>query len=130
MTLRIGTLEIPVANLLRAIDWYARAFGLECAWSDEAHAVLQWPQGDGPSLLLVATDDAPRLRFKSTHTGLDHAVVDFETDDLESFHAHLGAMVPGLGPIPAPANDWAPRGFAFDDSEGNRLAVFSYRDRA
>ena len=39
-TLQINTIEIPVSNLKRAIDWYQSALGFSCEWSDEKHALL------------------------------------------------------------------------------------------
>jgi hypothetical protein len=77
-------------------------------------------------ILLVETNDSLRLAFRSTHTGVMHGVIDFETDDLEKAHAHLAGLIADLEPIPEAVNKWAPRGFGFDDSEGNRLAIFSY----
>ena len=138
---RIGAVEVPVADLCRAVAWYRECLGLSCAWSDERHALLEGgtstqpgaaPAGGLPSeapmhILLVATEEPLRLAFRSSFSGVRHSVLDFRTDELEALHAHLrsrGADVEDLGP---PANDWAPRGFAFSDSEGNRLAAFTYR---
>ncbi|MCP1339587.1 VOC family protein [Idiomarina sp. M1R2S28] len=127
-TICIGSIEIPVFNLRRAIEWYKKALRYDCVWSDEWHAMLH-PQAvveSSAKILLVKTDDSFRLKFKSTFTNTEHSVIDFETDDLERFHQHLLTLIPSLGAIPEPVNDWAPRGFGFEDSEGNRLAVFSY----
>ncbi len=120
--------EIPVFMQQRAIEWYKEALGYDCVWSDEWHAMLH-PQAvveSSAKVLLVKTDDSFRLKFKSTFTNTEHSVIDFETEDLEKFHQHLLTLIPNLGAIPEPVNDWAPRGFGFEDSEGNRLAVFSY----
>lgn len=122
----LGSVEIPVSDLKRAIRWYGQALGYACTWSDEHHAMLVHEhQAASTKIFLVATDDERRLEFRSTHTGLVHGAIDFQTDDLEQTHAQLTGFVPGLGAIPEPANEWAPRGFGFQDSEGNRLAVFS-----
>ena len=124
-SVRLDSIEIPVADLKRATAWYRSALGLECIWSDQLHALLE--AAAGVRILLVATRDETRLGFHSSHSGVDHSVVDFHTDDLESLHAHLcsqHARVDELGP---PAHDWAPRGFGFFDSEGNRLGAYSYR---
>ena len=40
----IGTVEIPVADLSRAIRWYKDALNFECDWSDEHHAIIK-PSG-------------------------------------------------------------------------------------
>ena len=123
----ISAIEIPVSKLGRAILWYDHALGFSCEWSDHHHALLVHKcNPSSPRVLLVETDDPARLRFVSTNTKVVHSAIDFETDDLDAFHAHLSICIPGLEPIPVPANDWAPRGFGFSDCEGNRLAVFSY----
>lgn len=125
----LSNIEIPVADLKRAIDWYRQALGLACTWSDDHHATLAGGDG-GLQILLVRTDDPARLRFTSTETGLTHAVIDFRTEDLEALHAHLEQLGGEVEPLRPPPNEWAPRGFAFADSEGNQLAAFSYKSRA
>lgn len=120
----IASIEIPVADLRRAVGWYARHLGFAEEWSDEHHALLS--AGDGPKALLVAAAPGDRLGFDCPATGLRHAVVDFRTDDLDALHARLTQAGVDADPLDRPANDWAPRGFGFTDSEGNRLAAFSY----
>lgn len=123
----IGSIEIPVRNLVRAIGWYSEVFGYVCTWSDENHAMLSKASGDrSVSIFLVQTDDVTGLSFRSTKTNVTHSVLDFETDDLDGFHSWLAQFSQDLPPIPEPANEWAPRGFSFLDSEGNRLAVFCF----
>ena len=131
--LRINTVEIPVADLPRAKGWYRDALGFVSVWSDEKHALLSGSAvgGHDPAdrqtrILLVETSDVTRLGFQNSSNGLRHSVVDFETLELEALHAFLktlGTMVDDLLP---PVNAWAPRGFGFADSEGNRLAAFTY----
>ena len=129
---RIDTIEIPVAELQRAMTWYERALGLASSWSDAHHALLESPQADADSspqgvrVLLVATSDPSRLGFDNTHNGLRHSVVDFRTDELEALHAHLVTLGGRVDTLAPPANDWAPRGFGFSDPEGNRLAAYTY----
>lgn len=124
---KIGCVEIPVHDLDRAVKWYCDVFGYICTWSDDNHAMLAMAdEADSVALLLVQTDDNMRLCFKSTHTNTVHSVLDFETDNLEAFHSWLKKFDQQLPSIPEPANKWAPRGFGFSDSEGNRLAVFCY----
>lgn len=123
----ISSVEIPVSDLERAIHWYEQALGYSCTWSDRHHAMLAHEDSvPSAKIFLVATDDPVRIAFRSTHTHVMHSVIDFETDDLESAHAHLASLIPDLEPIPQPTNAWAPRGFSFPDSEGNRLAIFSF----
>lgn len=123
----LSSIEIPVENLPRAVHWYRQALGYVSAWSDDHHALLTRNDQPGSArILLVATADPLRLHFKSTRTGVIHSVIDFETDDLDAAHAQLAGHIPNLPSIPPPPNSWAPRGFGFTDSEGNRLAIFSY----
>ena len=126
-SIRIATIEIPVRVLDRASTWYEKALGLTIEWSDEHHAMLVSADKHGPRLLLVETDDGARLAFTSSHTSIAHSVIDVEVDDLEALHAKLtslGQPVDELGP---PKNDWAPKGFGFSDTEGNRLGAYQYR---
>ena len=136
----LTTIEIPVRSLARAASWYEAALGYVSEWSDDHHAMLVPPApaddsqsqsrgvGVGVRLLLVETEDqAARLAFTSSHTGITHSVLDFETTDLTALHERLttlGEPVDELGP---PKNDWAPRGFGFQDPDGNRLGAFEYR---
>jgi catechol 2,3-dioxygenase-like lactoylglutathione lyase family enzyme len=132
-SVQISTVEIPVADLARAIEWYRTVLGLNCTWSDEHHAMLAGSTDAGvqtkstlTSILLVRTNDALRLGFRNTSNGLHHSVIDFQTADLEAFHAHLLLHGTQLDDLTPPANEWAPRGFGFFDCEGNRMGAFTY----
>jgi catechol 2,3-dioxygenase-like lactoylglutathione lyase family enzyme len=131
--LRINTVEIPVTNLKRATEWYQTALGFLCTWSDERHALLSNAEPGtnddrvfAPRILLVETEDVTRLGFTNSWNGLHHSVIDLETSQLEHFHAHLRIHGTSVDDLQPPANAWAPRGFGFFDSEGNRLAAFTY----
>jgi catechol 2,3-dioxygenase-like lactoylglutathione lyase family enzyme len=123
-----STIEIPVANLKRAVAWYHKALGLNCTWSDDHHALLSGATtlGSGTQILLVETSDPGRLVFHNSWNGVHHSVVDFKTADLEALHEHLRAQSVQVDDLLPPVNEWAPRGFAFLDSEGNRLGAFTY----
>jgi predicted enzyme related to lactoylglutathione lyase len=135
-SVRISGVEIPVADLRRALAWYQSALGLSHTWSDEHHAMLtEAPEANheakstGISILLVQTSDSSRLGFHNPGNGLYHSVLDFRTDDLEGLHQHLllqGVRVDDLKP---PVNSWAPWGFGFFDSEENRLGAFTCKAR-
>ncbi len=132
-SLQINTLEVPVANLKRAIAWYQEMLGLKYVWSDDFHALLDsgnsinGPSKTGIRILLVETLDLSRLFFRNTNTDILHSVIDFQTDDLDSFYIYLKSKDANVDVLGPPANDWAPRGFAFFDSEGNRLGVYTYK---
>lgn len=74
----------------------------------------------------METSDVTRLGFQNSSNGLRHSVVDFETLELETLHAFLKAFGTMVDDFLPPVNAWAPRGFGFADSEGNRLAAFTY----
>jgi catechol 2,3-dioxygenase-like lactoylglutathione lyase family enzyme len=120
----IGTIEIPVGDLRRAVGWYASALGFDEEWSDDHHALMGSDGGD--LKLLVAVGSDARLGFTCAATGLKHGVIDVRTDDLDALHARLAGLGSPVDPLDEPGNNWAPRGFGFEDSEGNRLAAFSY----
>lgn len=121
---QLATIELPVTDLARAVSWYEKVLGCALSWSDESHALLRFRPG--VDLLLVRTDDPTRLSFRSSATGVHHGVVDFRTSDLEALHASLSAAGAQVDPLGPPANDWAPRGFAFFDPDGNRFGAFAY----
>jgi predicted enzyme related to lactoylglutathione lyase len=130
--LQINTIEIPVFNLTRAIDWYQSALGFKCAWSDEKHALLNNEADEVEAnssevrLLLVETLETVRLGFLSSSSGVRHSVIDFKAPDLEALHAIISALGTAVDELRRPSLSWATRGFGFLDSEGNRLAAFSY----
>tara|TARA_R110000782_G_scaffold13976_29_gene41149 strand:- start:465 stop:854 length:390 start_codon:yes stop_codon:yes gene_type:complete len=129
MALRVETIEVPVGDLRRAVAWYGAHLGFEEEWSDGHHALLS-SDGGGPKLLLVVVRSGVRLGFTCEATGLRHGVVDVRTDDLGALHAQLAASGTPVDALDAGGNEWAPRGFGFEDSEGNRLAAFSYPRRS
>lgn len=122
--LKLATIELPVRDLARAVSWYQRALGCHLKWSDESHALLG--ASSGVDFLLVCTSEAGQLSFRSSVTGVHHGVVDFRTSDLEALHAHLRAAGGEVEPLGPPSHDWAPRGFAFSDPDGNRFGAFAY----
>src|SRR5262245_7650701 len=95
VVVKIVTVEIPVRDLERAVQWYRRALDLEQTWTDGRAAMLRLgPDSSGASisLYLVETNDARRLAFASTQTGVVHSVLDFLTPDLAGLHTRLRAM--------------------------------------
>jgi predicted enzyme related to lactoylglutathione lyase len=129
---QVNTIEIPVSKLKRAIDWYQSALGFKCEWSDEKHAVLANEADEAKAnssevrLLLVETLEKVRLGFVGSSSQVHHGVIDFKAPDLEALHAHISTLGTAVDELQPPSLAWAPRGFGFLDSEGNRLAAFSY----
>jgi len=124
----VSTVEIPVADLPRAIAWYDKVLGFKAGWADAANAILS-RQGESVRLLLVRTARPERLVIHPEGTAVVHGVLDLQTDDLAALHAHLVGAGANPDPLGPPAHEWAPRGFGFWDSEGNRLGAFSYPQR-
>ena len=129
----ISAVEIPVADLRRAMNWYRTALGFGSTWSDHNHALLSSSgNGDnhenvpGIQILLVQTEELTRLGFTNSSNGLHHSVIDFRTSYLQDLHAHLRTQGTRVDDLQPPVNSWAPQGFGFFDSEGNRLAAFTY----
>lgn len=127
--LRLDTLEIPVSNPEASSHWYASVFGLKTSWSDENHCQLSAEENTALTIkfLLVKTASKERLGFRNSATGVDHSFADIEVGDLEGFHTALkdkGIKVPTLED---PKYDWAPKGFALDDPDGNRFGIFSFK---
>ena len=113
---RLVTIEVPVLDLERAVAWYQRALGLKKEWSDGRRAMLRIPGGQ--SLFLVETNDARRLAFSCTSTGIVHSVIDFLVADLAAFHAHFRSLKTGVEELKPGAV-----GFGFRDPDGNRLGA-------
>lgn len=122
--IQLSTIELPISDLARSVSWYQRALGCHLKWSDEDHALLGFSTGLDFLLVRTAADD--RLSFRSSVTGVRHGVVDFRTSDLEDLHAHLAGAGGDVDPLGPPSHDWAPRGFAFSDPDGNRFGAFAY----
>ncbi|WP_414693766.1 sigma factor-like helix-turn-helix DNA-binding protein [Paenibacillus sp.] len=123
---RVATIEIPVSNLKRSIEWYAQTFGLTVL-VELAHAAMLQVQGGqaagAPGIYLVETDSRERLSFRNSHTGITHSVIDFFVPDLERFHTFVSErqieatsinLIPGMG---------KQGGFGMKDPDGNSLGI-------
>lgn len=116
--LGVVTVELPVSDLERSVDWYEGVLGFRCTWKGETSAMLAAPEGVSLRLFLVRTEDPRRLAFRNTGTGVEHGVVDFRTRDLAGCHRALkerGLPVAELKP--------GAHGFGFQDPDGNHLGM-------
>jgi catechol 2,3-dioxygenase-like lactoylglutathione lyase family enzyme len=114
---RITTVEVPVADLTRAIDWYVQKLGLTVGWRGEHEATVALPEGTA-HLFLVETADPERLRFQNSRYGYTQSIVDLYTSDLAGLHAYLcehGVDVNDLQP--------GAKGLGFRDLDGNSLGA-------
>lgn len=117
----LTNIEIPVADLERAIVWYRDRLGFELAWRGEEEAFLTLT-GEGVRFFLVETTDDCRLEFRKRRTAVVHGPVDFYADDLPGLHRALKERGVEVDPLKADAF-----GFGFRDLDGNRFGV--HRDR-
>ena len=126
---RIATIELPVSDLRRAVDWYGEMLGakLQGEWNDDwTAAMLHFQGGSGaigvPSIYLVKTDDKRRLTFKNTRHGYVQSVIDLYTHDLRGYYHYLEQHGVDLNEV-----DWEQepdrQGFGFRDCDGNSLGV-------
>src|SRR4029079_8069160 len=85
---KITNVEVPVADLARALDWYGQMLGLTVSWRGEREAAVALPEGTA-HLFLVETADPQRLGFQTSRYGRSQSVVDLYARGLIRLHAHL-----------------------------------------
>ncbi|UFT98523.1 sigma-70 family RNA polymerase sigma factor [Radiobacillus kanasensis] len=123
---RIATIEIPVSQLQKAIDWYNKILGTKVGYQDSNTAMiyLQGGQRIGvPTIYLVETESKERLTFINTKNNIAHSVIDFYVEDLDRFHQflkHDGVEVTDINLIPGQEGKG---GFGFKDLDGNSLSA-------
>jgi RNA polymerase sigma-70 factor (ECF subfamily) len=122
---RIATIEIPVSNLKRSIEWYCRNLGTRVVHETTTDAMLHL-QGSNkigvPTLFLCETDDVSnKLGFLNTNTNIRHSVIDFYVPDLVRFHKFLSDQGVNVGKLNYNIGEGL-GGFGFSDPDGN---VFS-----
>lgn len=118
---RVVWVDIPVADLHRAMAFYAAVLAVEVAErqpGDTAFGVLGYEDGNGVSLVVKPEEvaaDRGSLVYLNTHGRLRHA--------LSQVAAHGGKVLQEVHSI-------SPHGFraVVLDSEGNRVALHSNTD--
>jgi RNA polymerase sigma-70 factor (ECF subfamily) len=123
---RIATIEIPVSNLKRSIEWYCKILGAKVVHETETDAMLHL-QGSNkvgvPTLFLCQTDDlSNKLGFLNTNTNIRHSIIDFYVPDLVRFHKFLSDQGVNVGKLNYNIGDGL-GGFGFSDPDGNLLAA-------
>jgi len=115
----LTNVEIPVARLADACEWYREKLGFVEQWRGDGLAFIALP-GEGVRLFLVETADPARLGFTGARKGVMHSVIDFYAPDLAATHAELRSRGVEVG-------DFQPDspGFGFRDLDGNRFGVHS-----
>jgi RNA polymerase sigma-70 factor (ECF subfamily) len=119
---RIATIEIPVSNLKKSIDWYCRNLGTRVVHQTVTDAMLHL-QGSNkigvPTLFLCQTDDdSNKLGFLNTNTNIRHSVINFYVPDLVRFHKFLSDQGVDVGELNYNIGEGL-GGFGFSDPDGN-----------
>lgn len=121
-TPHIATIEIPVSNLKRSLDWYLAIFDLKVHYQDSVTAMLTFESKGVPTIYLVETDELHKLSFKNTQTENLHSVIDFYAPSLADFHNWLKKQNVNVGPLNIdPSHGYG--GFSFKDPDGNLLGA-------
>lgn len=118
----IATLEIPVTNLQKSLEWYIDIFELKIHFKGEKNAMLIFESKGVPSIFLVETEEQQGLSFKNTNNEIVHSVIDFYTPSLSDFHAWLKDKNVEVGSLNIDPNHGF-GGFGFKDPDGNLLGV-------
>ncbi len=126
ITPRIATVEIPVSNLKRSVEWYTNTFGLS-VWVELNGAALLHVQGknatSAPGIYLVETESAERLSFKNSNTGVEHSVIDFYVPDLERFHVFCHDQKHEVSEVKFIEGMGKQGGFGIKDPDGNSIGI-------
>lgn len=118
----VATLEIPVSNLQRSLDWYTDIFELKIHYKDNSSAMLIFESKGVPTIYLVETEEQQVLSFKNTNNEIVHSVIDFYTPSLNDFHGWLKEKNVSVGTLNIDPNHGF-GGFSFKDPDGNQLGA-------
>lgn len=118
----IATVEIPVTDLQKSINFYTEMVGLTVESSGDHHAMLSFNLKSAPTLFLVETEDNQRLSFKNTSNNVEHSVIDFYTADLRSFYTWLQEQNVAVTTLNVHGENEL-GGFGFKDPDGNMLGA-------
>ena len=121
-TLRLGAVELTVADVDRAVDWYQRALGLRVHSHDAGSAEL----GDGAETVVVLHED-PQARPAGRHAGLYHYALRYPT------RAELGRAAVRLAstrtPIQGASDHRTHEAIYLPDADGNGIELAWDRER-
>lgn len=121
----IHHVKIPVTDLTRSIDWYARVFGYRVTW--------EFPEADGAVLgvggVLPGLGDtmvAMRVNPQAAAGCRDFDPVSFAVDDradIEAWAAHLDHLDVPHSPVIEASIGWL---LVFNDPDGLQLHLYSW----
>ncbi|MBB4826206.1 catechol 2,3-dioxygenase-like lactoylglutathione lyase family enzyme [Sporosarcina luteola] len=122
----IATIEIPVTNLDRSIEFYVETLGVSVTFKGEKQAMLTFGLKGVPTLFLVQievqTEGQKHLSFVNPSNGIEHTVIDFYTDKLLEFHSWLADRHVEVSALNINEENGL-GGFGFKDPDGNLLSA-------
>lgn len=118
----IATVEIPVSNLKKSIEFYTDIIGVKVESSGENFAMLSFNSKGVPTLFLVETEDKKSLSFTNTNNDIVHSVIDFYSPNLHLFYSWLKEKNVEVGILNI-NNETELGGFGFKDPDGNSLSA-------
>jgi catechol 2,3-dioxygenase len=120
--LRLGAVDLTVADLDRAVDWYQRALGLRVHAHEPASAEL----GDGTETVVVLHEDPP-ARPAGRHAGLYHYALLYPGRE-ELAHAALRLAATGT-PIQGASDHGTHEAIYLPDADANGIELAADRPR-
>lgn len=123
---QVATLEIPVSNIRKAVQWYETFIGTIVLHESQNDAMLRLPgevASSAPTLYLLETASGDSLSFSNTSNGVSHGIIDFYVPQLAEYHSYLqknGVSVTGLHYFEGTQEQG---GFGFSDPDGNRFGA-------
>jgi catechol 2,3-dioxygenase-like lactoylglutathione lyase family enzyme len=118
----IATVEIPVSNLKKSIEFYTDIIGLKVESHGEKFAMLTFSSKGVTTLFLVETEEEKNLSFTNTNNDIVHSVIDFYAPNLQLFNDWLKEKNIEVGTLNI-NNETGLGGFGFKDPDGNSLSA-------
>jgi catechol 2,3-dioxygenase-like lactoylglutathione lyase family enzyme len=118
----IATVEIPVTNLNKSIDFYIDILGVKVEFKEDKQAMITFSKQGVPTLFLVETEESKSLSFRNTNNGIVHSVIDFYTPRLKEFYNWLVEKQVEVGTLNV-HNETGLGGFGFRDPDGNLIGA-------
>ncbi|MGG0656949.1 VOC family protein [Rummeliibacillus pycnus] len=117
----IATIEIPVTNLNKSIEFYIDILGVKVVFRGNKQAMLSFSTKGVPTIFLVETKEQTGLSFINTNNDIEHSVIDFYTPNLKEFYNWLIDKEVTVGTLNV--NNESFGGFGFKDPDGNLLSA-------
>jgi predicted lactoylglutathione lyase len=118
----VATVEIPVTNLKKSIEFYIDILGVETDFKGKTSSMLTFQKKGVPTIFLVETEEFEGLSFRNTNNEIVHSVIDFYTPSLKDFYNWLKEKKVEVGTLNV-NNENGLGGFGFKDPDGNLLGA-------